>query len=284
MTMKTITKIDKMRSIVKALKAQGNTIGLVPTMGYLHEGHLSLIRESIKKAESTVVSIFVNPTQFGQTEDFKDYPRDMKRDSEILEEGVNYLFAPEAEEMYPEGYKTYIEVCDFQDRLCGRSRPGHFRGVCTVVLKLFNIVNPDFSFFGQKDAQQAIILKQMVQDLDLEVKIEVLPIIREEDGLALSSRNAYLNKEERSAALVLSKSLGEAQRMIEKGERDVESIIKRMKEIIKGEPLARIDYIEIVDMDNLNSLTSIGKEALVALAVLIGKVRLIDNVIVHTKE
>lgn len=284
MTMKTITKIDKMRSIVKALKAQGNTIGLVPTMGYLHEGHLSLIRESIKKAESTVVSIFVNPTQFGQTEDFKDYPRDMKRDSEILEEGVNYLFAPEAEEMYPEGYKTYIEVCDFQDRLCGRSRPGHFRGVCTVVLKLFNIVNPDFSFFGQKDAQQAIILKQMVQDLDLEVKIEVLPIIREEDGLALSSRNAYLNKEERSAALVLSKSLGEAQRMIEKGERDVESIIKRMKEIIKGESLARIDYIEIVDMDNLNPLTSIGKEALVALAVLIGKVRLIDNVIVHTKE
>lgn len=284
MTMKTITKIDKMRSIVKALKAQGNTIGLVPTMGYLHEGHLSLIRESIKKAESTVVSIFVNPTQFGQTEDFKDYPRDMKRDSEILEEGVNYLFAPEAEEMYPEGYKTYIEVCDFQDRLCGRSRPGHFRGVCTVVLKLFNIVNPDFSFFGQKDAQQAIILKQMVQDLDLEVTIEVLPIIREKDGLALSSRNAYLNKEERSAALVLSKSLGEAQRMIEKGERDVESIIKRMKEIIKGEPLARIDYIEIVDMDNLNSLTSIGKEALVALAVLIGKVRLIDNVIVHTKE
>lgn len=283
--MKTVTKIDEMRSIVKALKARGNTIGLVPTMGYLHEGHLSLIRESIKKAESTVVSIFVNPTQFGQTEDFKDYPRDMKRDSEILEEeGVNYLFAPEAEEMYSEGYKTYVEVCDFQDRLCGGSRPGHFRGVCTVVLKLFNIVGPDFSFFGQKDAQQAIILKKMVQDLDLEVKIEALPIIREEDGLAISSRNAYLNKEERSAALVLSKSLGEAQRMIEKGERDVESIIRRMKEIIKGEPLARIDYIEIVDMDNLNPLNSIGKEALVALAIFIEKVRLIDNVIVHTKE
>lgn len=285
MTMKTITKIDKMRSVIKALKSQGKIIGLVPTMGYLHKGHLSLIRESIKKTDSTVVSVFVNPTQFEPTEDFKDYPRDMKRDSEILEEErVNYLFAPEAEEMYPEGYKTYVEVYDFQDMLCGRSRPGHFRGVCTIVLKLFNIVNPDFSFFGEKDAQQAIILKKMVQDLDLEVKIEVLPIIREEDGLALSSRNAYLNTEERSAALILSKSLGEAQKMIKKGERNVESIIRRMKEIIKGEPLVRIDYIEIVDMDDLNPLTSIGKKTLVALAVFIGKVRLIDNVIVHTKE
>ena len=186
--------------------------------------------------------------------------------------------------MYPEGYKTYVEVYDFQDRLCGRSRSGHFRGVCTIVLKLFNIVNPDFSFFGQKDVQQAIILKKMVQDLDLEVKIEVLPIIREEDGLALSSRNTYLSTEERMAALVLSKSLGEAQKMIEKGEKDAESIIKRMKEIIEEEPLARIDYIEIMDMDDLNPLTNIGKEALIALAVFIEKVRLIDNVIVHTKE
>jgi len=285
MKMKTITKIGEMRSAVKALKSQGKTIGFVPTMGYLHEGHLSLVRESIKEADSTVVSVFINPAQFGPTEDFEDYPRDMKRDSEILEkEGVDYLFVPEVKEMYPEGYKTYVEVCGFQDRLCGRSRPGHFRGVSTVVLKLFNIVNPDFSFFGQKDAQQAIILEKMVQDLDLEVKIEILPIIREEDGLALSSRNTYLNTEERRAALVLSKSLGEAQKMIEKGERDVESIIRRMKEIIKGEPLAKIDYIEIVDIDNLNPLTSIGKKVLVALAVFIGKVRLIDNVIVHTKE
>jgi len=285
MKMKTITKIGEMRSAVKALKSQGKTIGFVPTMGYLHEGHLSLVRESIKKADSTVVSVFINPAQFGPTEDFEDYPRDMKRDSEILEkEGVDYLFVPEVKEMYPEGYKTYVEVCGFQDRLCGRSRPGHFRGVSTVVLKLFNIVNPDFSFFGQKDAQQAIILEKMVQDLDLEVKIEILPIIREEDGLALSSRNTYLNTEERRAALVLSESLGEAQKMIEKGEKDVESIISRMKEIIKGEPLAKIDYIEIVDMDNLNPLTSIGKKVLVALAVFIGKVRLIDNVIVHTKE
>ena len=285
MTMKTITKISEIRSVVKALKSLGKTIGFVPTMGYLHEGHLSLVRESIKKADCTVVSIFVNPTQFGPNEDFKDYPRDMKRDSEILEdEGVNCLFVPEAEEMYPEGYKTYVEVHNLQDRLCGHSRPGHFRGVSTVVLKLFNIVSPDLSFFGQKDAQQAIILKKMVQDLDLEMKIEVLPIIREADGLALSSRNAYLSTEERRAALVLSKSLSEAQKMIKEGERDTESIIRRMNEIIKGEPLARIDYIEIGDMDNLNPLTSIGKKALVALAVFIGKVRLIDNVIVHTKE
>jgi pantoate--beta-alanine ligase len=283
--METITKIDEMRSAVKALKSQGKTVGFVPTMGYLHEGHLSLVRESIQKADSTVVSVFVNPAQFGPTEDLEDYPRDIRQDSEILEkEGVHYLFVPEVEEMYPEGYKTYVEVHDFQDKLCGRSRPGHFRGVCTIVLKLFHIVNPDFSFFGQKDAQQAIILKKMVKDLDLEVKIEVLPIIREEDGLALSSRNTYLNTEERRAALVLSKSLNEAQMMIEKGEREVESIIKKMKKIMNREPLAKIDYIEIVDMDNLNPLTRIGKKALVAVAVFIGKVRLIDNVIVQIKE
>jgi pantoate--beta-alanine ligase len=283
--METITKIDGMRAVVKALKSQGKTVGFVPTMGYLHEGHLSLVRESIQKADSTVVSVFVNPTQFGPTEDLEDYPRDIRRDSEILEtEGVHYLFVPKVEEMYPEGYKTYVEVHDFQDKLCGRSRPGHFRGVCTIVLKLFNIVNPDFSFFGQKDAQQAIILKKMVEDLDLEVKIEVLPIIREGDGLALSSRNTYLNAEERRAALVLSKSLSEAQKMIEKGERDVESVIKKMKKIMNREPLAKIDYIEIADMDNLSPLTRIGKKALVALAVFIGKVRLIDNVIVQIKE
>ncbi|UCC39824.1 MAG: pantoate--beta-alanine ligase [Candidatus Aminicenantes bacterium] len=283
--MKIIAAIKDMRSVVRDLRSQGKTIGLVPTMGCLHEGHLSLIRESVKKADSTVVSIFINPTQFGPAEDFKEYPREMRQDIGILEkEGVDYLFAPEAEEMYPEGYKTYVEVSDFQDRLCGRSRPGHFRGVCTVVLKLFNIVDPDISFFGQKDAQQAIVLEKMVQDLDLEVKIEVLPIIREEDGLALSSRNTYLSPEERKAALVLSKSLNAAQGMIEKGERDSESLIRRMKEILNGEPLAKIDYIEIVDIDNLNPLTKIENKTLIALAVFIKKVRLIDNVIIHIKE
>lgn len=285
MTMKTIIKIDEMKSAVRALKSKGETIGIVPTMGYLHEGHLSLVRESIKRTDSTVASIFVNPTQFGPTEDFTDYPRDLRRDSEILQkEGVTLLFVPQTEEMFPEGYKTYVEVHGFQEKLCGRSRPEHFRGVCTVVLKLINIIDPDISFFGQKDAQQAIILKKMVQDLDLGVKIEILPIVREADGLALSSRNTYLKPEERKAALVLSKSLGDAHRMIENGERDSEIIISRMKEIICQEPLAKIDYLEAVDMDNLNPQTRIENKTLIALAVFIGKVRLIDNLVVPMKE
>jgi len=278
--MKAIKKIDEMRREVSSIKSRGMSIGFVPTMGYLHEGHLSLVRQSLQKADVTVVSIFVNPAQFGQREDFKEYPRDLNRDSEVLEkEGIDYLFVPEADEIYPQGYKTYIEVHDLQDKLCGRSRPGHFRGVCTVVLKLFNIVNPDVSFFGQKDYQQAIILKRMVKDLRLEVKIEALPIIREEDGLALSSRNKYLTQEERKAALVLSKSLKEAQSMIEKGQRVSAAIIKGMKEIIGREPLVKIDYVEIVDMDNLDPVARIEKKALAAVAVFIGKVRLIDNTI-----
>jgi len=263
--MKAIKKIDEMRREVSSIKSRGMSIGFVPTMGYLHEGHLSLVRQSLQKADVTVVSIFVNPAQFGQREDFKEYPRDLNRDSEVLEkEGIDYLFVPEADEIYPQGYKTYIEVHDLQDKLCGRSRPGHFRGVCTVVLKLFNIVNPDVSFFGQKDYQQAIILKRMVKDLRLEVKIEALPIIREEDGLALSSRNKYLTQEERKAALVLSKSLKEAQSMIEKGQRVSAAIIKGMKEIIGREPLVKIDYVEIVDMDNLDPVARIEKKALAA--------------------
>lgn len=283
--MRLLRTIKEMKKVVRELKSQGRIIGFVPTMGYLHEGHLGLVRESIRKADSTVVSIFVNPTQFDPREDFKEYPRDLKRDSEILEkEGVDFLFTPDADEIYPDGYKTYVEVHDLQDRLCGRTRTGHFRGVCTIVLKLFNIVLPDVSFFGQKDAQQAIILKRMVKDLDLDVKIEVLPIVREKDGLALSSRNTYLNPEERKAALSLSKSLREARMKIEKGERDSEKIIQRMRKIIGEEPLAELDYIEIVDMNELNPITRVEKEALIALAVFIGKVRLIDNIIVRTKE
>ncbi len=283
--MKVIKKIDEMRSAVSGIKSRGKSIGFVPTMGYLHEGHLSLVKDSLRKADITVVSIFVNPAQFGPREDFKEYPRDLNRDSEVLErEGVDYLFVPEAGEMYPQGYKTYVEVHDLQDKLCGRSRPGHFRGVCTVVLKLFNIVNPDISFFGQKDAQQAIILKKMVKELNLGVKIDALPIIREEDGLALSSRNKYLTREGRKTALVLSKSLKKAQSMMEKGQRDSAVIIKEMKEIIGREPLAKIDYVEIVDMDNLDPVARIEKEALAAVAVFIGKVRLIDNTILRTKE
>jgi pantoate--beta-alanine ligase len=283
--MKTITKAKEIHDAVKEEKSRGKSVGLVPTMGFLHEGHLSLVRESVQQADVTVVSIYVNPAQFGPKEDFREYPRDIKRDTEILEaEGVDYIFSPGNEEIYPEGYKTYVEVHDLQDTLCGRSRPGHFRGVCTVVLKLFNIVEPDFAYFGQKDAQQAIILKRMAQDLNLGVKIEVLPIVREEDGLALSSRNTYLDQEERKAARVLSQSLEEAREMVKSGEQDSGQIISRMKEMISQEPRAKIDYVEIVDRENLNPVAKIEKEALAALAVFVGKVRLIDNMILKVKE
>lgn len=283
--MKIITKITELKAEIKALKSNGKIIGLVPTMGCLHEGHLSLVRSSVKKADCTVVSIFVNPTQFSPNEDFREYSRDLKHDSEILErEGVDYLFIPEASAMYPEGFKTYIEVHDLQDKLCGRSRLGHFRGVCTVVLKLFNIVDPDVSFFGQKDAQQAIVLKRMVKDLDLDVNIEILPIIREKDGLALSSRNTYLDQEQRKAALCLSKSLREADEMFKNGERKSARIIRSMEEIIKSEALAKIDYVRIVDLNNLDPLARIEKEALIAVAVFIGKNRLIDNTVINIKE
>ncbi len=283
--MKIITDISKMKVEIKSLKSKGKIIGLVPTMGYLHEGHLSLVRESIKKTDCTVVSIFVNPAQFGPREDFKEYPRDLNQDYEILKkEGVDYIFYPGDSEMYPMGYKTYIEVHGLQDRLCGFSRHGHFRGVCTVVLKLFNIISPDISFFGQKDAQQAIILEKMVLDINLDVKINVLPIIRDKNGLALSSRNSYLTQEERNAALSLSRSLKQARQMIESGERKTEEIIQKMKETIESEPFIRIDYVEIVDIEKLNPIDRIDKKALIAIAVYVGKIRLIDNIIVKIKE
>jgi len=283
--MKVITSIDQMRKTAKRLKSQGKTIGFVPTMGFLHQGHLSLVRESLSRADSTVVSIFVNPAQFGPGEDLKDYPRDLRKDSELLKkQGVDYLFVPESDEMYPEGYKTYVEVHDLQEKLCGLSRPTHFRGVCTVVLKLFNIVKPDISFFGQKDAQQAIIINRMVRDLNLDVKVMVLPTVREKDGIALSSRNIYLNQEQRKAALVLSKSLKEAEALVKKGKRDVAVILNRMREIIGREPLARIDYVEIVDMKELNPIARVEKQALACLAIFVGKARLIDNTILRVKE
>jgi len=283
--MRTITKAGEMHEAVREEKSHSKNIGFVPTMGFLHEGHLSLVRESMQRADVTVVSIFINPTQFGPREDFKEYPRDINRDTEFLNrEGVDYLFLPDNKEIYPEGYKTYVEVHDLQDKLCGHSRPGHFRGVCTVVLKLFNVVNPDIAFFGQKDAQQAVILKKMAQDLNLGVKIEIIPIVREEDGLALSSRNEYLSQEERQAALVLSKSLEEARQIVKNGEGDSGQIIGRIKEMIAKEPLLKIDYVEIVDMENLEPVKKIEKEALATLAVFIGKVRLIDNAILRVKE
>ena len=276
--MKTIRTIKEMTAVVKVLKSREKTVGLVPTMGYLHEGHLSLVRGSLEKVDVTVVSVFVNPTQFGPSEDFRKYPRDMSHDTEILENlGVDYLFCPDNEEIYPSTYQTFVEIHDLQDKLCGKSRPGHFRGVCTVVLKLFHIVQPDLAFFGQKDAQQVIILKKMVQDLNCNVKISALSIVREDDGLALSSRNVYLNPEQRQAALCLYKSLQEARQMIDSGERRTAPILQRMKEIILAEPETRIDYLAIVHTASLEPLDDILNDCLIALAVFVGKVRLIDN-------
>jgi pantoate--beta-alanine ligase len=279
--MKVIKTIPALKSAVRRWKSQNKTIGFVPTMGYLHEGHLSLVRASKKKADVTVVSIFINPTQFGPKEDFRTYPRDFERDAGLLKnEGIAVLFYPDAEEMYPGGYKTYVEVHDLQDKLCGRSRPGHFRGVSTVVLKLFNIVRPDYAFFGQKDAQQAIILRRMARDLDLDVRVEVMPIVREADGLAMSSRNTYLGPDGRKAGLSLSRSLRQAKMRIDAGERRPAVILSAMKEMIAAEPLARIDYIEAVDMETLEPVKEISEGTLIALAVFIGKTRLIDNMIV----
>ena len=283
--MKKITTIKEMKAVVRELKSRGKTIGFVPTMGYLHEGHLSLVRKSTQSAEATVVSIFVNPAQFGPKEDFKEYPRDLNRDQQLLErEGVDYLFYPGSEEMYPQGYRTYVRVQDLEEKLCGRSRPGFFKGVCTVVLKFFNIVDPDVTFFGQKDAQQAIILRRMVEDLHLDVKIEVLPIVRDEGGLALSSRNEYLNSKEKEAAFALPRSLQEAKKIIKAGERRAAVIIKKVEETIRQQPLAKIDYIEIVGLDELKPIEMIKDESLLALAVVVGKTRLIDNLMIEINE
>lgn len=276
--MEIVSTVKNLREKIFEWKRQGKKIGFVPTMGYLHEGHLSLVRESKKRSDVTVVSIFVNPKQFGPKEDYNVYPRDLDRDRQLLEkEGVDLLFYPSVEEMYPDGYKTYVEVTDLQDKLCGRSRPGHFRGVCTVVLKLFNQVQPDEAYFGWKDAQQVIIIQKMVEDLNVPVKIVPLPLVRDHDGLALSSRNTYLSPEERQAALVLKKSLDLAEKLIREGERDAVKIKQKMVELISAEPLARIDYVEIVDLKTLESINKLDREALVALAVFVGKTRLIDN-------
>jgi pantoate--beta-alanine ligase len=283
--MRIIRTVAEMKALSREIRARGERIGFVPTMGSLHEGHLSLVRECRAKSDVTVVSIFVNPAQFGPKEDLGSYPRDLERDAGLLErEGVDHLFHPGPSDMYPEGYRTYVTVEDLEDRLCGRSRPGHFRGVCTVVLKLFDIVRPDAAFFGWKDAQQVVILKRMVADLDLDVRIEALPLVRDGDGLALSSRNSYLSAEERKAALVLSRSLAEARRMIEGGETDAGAVSGKIEEAVAGEPRARLDYVEVVDPGNLQPLERIDGEALIALAVHIGRTRLIDSILISRKE
>jgi len=278
-----VTTIGGMKADARAEKARGRTIGFVPTMGFLHEGHLSLVRASKAATDVTIAGIFVNPAQFGPKEDFQAYPRDLDRDAGMLRaEGTDYVFVPEAGEMYPSGYKTYVEVPDLQNVLCGASRPGHFRGVCTIVLKLFEIVRPDVAFFGQKDAQQAIILRRMARDLDLDVRIRVCPIVRETDGLAMSSRNMYLSPEERRAALVLSKSLAKAREIILGGERRAAVVLGEIRAMIESEPPARLDYAEAVETEGLTPVAEIADGTLIALAVFIGRTRLIDNWIAGT--
>lgn len=280
--MRIIENIREMKEVIRDLRIKGGTVGFVPTMGYLHDGHLTLMREAKSKTDYVVASIFVNPLQFGAGEDYEEYPRDLSRDSQLAAvAGVDIIFAPQVREMYPKGYTTFVEVEGLTDKLCGKSRPGHFRGVTTVVTKLFNIVQPDIAFFGQKDAQQALVLKKMVEDLNMNLKIQVVPIVRENDGLALSSRNAYLSPEERNAALVLSQSLMEARSIIDEGQRDPDKVIEAVRGLINREPLARIDYVDILSVPGLEGLNALEGRFLIALAVFFGKTRLIDNIIVE---
>ena len=280
--MKISGNIKEVRDIVKEWKQQGLSIGLVPTMGYLHEGHLSLMERAIKENDRVVVSIFVNPMQFGPTEDLASYPRDLDRDAALCEKiGVSMIFHPEPSEMYADDFCSYVDMSGLTEELCGKSRPVHFRGVQTVVSKLFHIVPANRAYFGQKDAQQLAIIRRMVRDLNFDIKIIGCPIIREEDGLAKSSRNTYLNTEERNAALILNKSLTNAKNLIASGERSAKQIKDCIQETIMAEPLAKADYIEVVNFDTIKPLEKLNGNVLVAIAVFIGKTRLIDNFILE---
>lgn len=277
--------IKEMQQLAEELRISGKRIAFVPTMGYLHEGHLSLVRIARKLGDVVVVSIFVNPTQFGPNEDFEKYPRDIERDEGLCrEEGVDVIFYPSVEEMYQHPHLTYVTVEQLSGVMCGISRPTHFRGVTTVVSKLFNIVKPHIAVFGQKDFQQALIIRKMVQDLNFDVEIVTAPIIREEDGLAMSSRNAYLNPEERQQATVLYQSLQLAQELIKSGQRNAATVRSEMESLISSRPLAKIDYIAIVDADTLQPVEEIKNNTLIALAVKIGQTRLIDNTLVSIEE
>jgi len=275
--MHVIKTIDDIKRIRKQL---AEPVGFVPTMGYLHEGHISLVKRARNENKSVIASIFVNPTQFGQGEDLESYPRDLQRDLALLEkENTDVVFIPEPATMYPRSFNTWVQVDDITQRLEGTSRPTHFRGVTTVVAKLFNIVEPSRAYFGQKDAQQATVIRKMVDDLNMNLEIVVAPTVREPDGLAMSSRNKYLGTEERKSATVLSRSLNLAQQLYSQGERDTSLIRNKMIELIKSEPRAEMDYVSIASLDTLEELDTIEAGALVSLAVKIGKPRLIDNVI-----
>lgn len=279
--MKIVKTIDEVREIVRGWRKEGLTVGLVPTMGYLHEGHKSLIVRAAAENDRVVVSDFVNPTQFGPNEDFESYPRDIEADARLCDEaGASIIFNPEAEEMYCEPL-CFVDMDKITKVLCGKTRPIHFKGVCTVVSKLFNIVVPDRAYFGQKDAQQLCVIKKMVKDLNFGIEIVGCPIIREEDGLAKSSRNTYLSAEERQAALCLSRSLKLGKELIDGGEKDAEKVVEAIKAEINKEPLARIDYVEMVDLNNLEAIKEVKAPLLTAMAVYIGKTRLIDNFIIE---
>lgn len=272
--------IKDVREQVKVWKREGLSVGLVPTMGYLHEGHKSLIDKAVEENDRVVVSVFVNPIQFGPSEDLASYPRDLERDGKICEEaGADLVFHPADGEMYFEDFCTFVDMDDLTKGLCGKSRPTHFRGVCTVVSKLFHIVAPDRAYFGQKDAQQLAVVRRMVRDLNFDLEIVGCPIVREADGLAKSSRNTYLNDEERKAAVILHRALSEGERLLQAGEKSAEKIVAAIRNTIEGEALARIDYVEVVDWDTLKPVDQIQGEVLAAVAVYIGKTRLIDNFI-----
>ncbi|HIT61097.1 MAG TPA: pantoate--beta-alanine ligase [Candidatus Fimousia stercorigallinarum] len=277
--MKIAYTVKEVREQVKAWKKDGLTVGLVPTMGYLHEGHASLMKKGVEQCDKVVVSVFLNPMQFGPTEDLAAYPRDFERDSKLCEEmGVAMIFHPEPEEMYSPHFCSYVDMSVLTEDLCGKSRPVHFRGVCTVCNKLFNIVQPDKAFFGEKDAQQLAVIKRMVEDLNMDLEIVGCPIVREEDGLAKSSRNTYLNAEERKAALILSKSIFLGQKMVEEGERDARKVVKAMTELIETEPQAHIDYVKVVDGLTMQPIDVIDRPIVTAIAVYINDTaRLIDN-------
>lgn len=278
----TVKTIAEVRKQIKEWRQQGLSIGFVPTMGYLHEGHGSLMEKAKEECDRVVASIFVNPMQFGANEDLDCYPRDLEADTRLCESiGVDLIFHPEVEEMYAEGFCSFVDMDGLTQELCGKSRPTHFRGVCTVVSKLFHIVMPDKAYFGQKDAQQLAVIRRMVKDLDMDIQIVGCPIIREEDGLAKSSRNTYLNPEERKAALILSQTIRLGEKLVGEGMRETKTLVEAMKENLSTEPLARIDYVEAVSMDSMQKVEKLEGEILVAMAVYIGKTRLIDNFMIR---
>lgn len=276
--MQIIKTVEELRPIIQEWRRQGLSVGLVPTMGYLHAGHKSLIVKAVSENDRVVVSDFVNPTQFGANEDLSTYPRDLERDAAVCQEaGAALVFHPEPEEMYAPDSCTFVDMDSLTKGLCGKSRPTHFRGVCTVVCKLFHIVTPDRAYFGQKDAQQLAVIRRMVRDLNFGITIVGCPIVREADGLAMSSRNAYLGEEERKAALILHKSLALGEKMLKEGERDARKVQKAILERLNTEPLARVDYVELVDAESLEPVEKAEKPILAAIAVYIGQTRLIDN-------